>query len=60
MWACGQIGKAKAFEALDYRFESCHACMTVMSSDLISVSQDHHESSLEDTPQEGETTGDAT
>lgn len=34
--------------------------MTVMSSNLISVSQDHHEDSLEDIPQEGETTGDAT
>jgi hypothetical protein len=34
--------------------------MTVRTSDLLSVSQDHHESSLEDIPQEGETTGDAT
>lgn len=34
--------------------------MTVMASDLVSVSQDHHEESLEDIPQEGETTGDAT
>jgi hypothetical protein len=29
-----------------------------MSSDLLSVSQDHHEGDLEDVPQEGETTGD--
>lgn len=34
--------------------------MTVMVSDLVSVSQDHHETSLESVPQEGATTGDAT
>jgi len=31
-----------------------------MSSDLVSVSQDYHDGSLEPVPQEGETTGDAT
>lgn len=34
--------------------------MTVMTSDLVSVSQDHHESELEQITQEGKTTGDAT
>lgn len=57
-WACGQIGTAMVFETIDYRFESYHARMTVMTSDLIAVSQDHHEGDLEDIPQEGKTTGD--
>lgn len=30
--------------------------MTVMTSDLVSVSQDHHESDLQEVPQEGEAT----
>ena len=34
--------------------------MTVRTTDLVSVSQDHHDSDLEAITQEGETTGDAT
>lgn len=34
--------------------------MTVMTSDLVSVSQDYHDGTLEPVPQAGETTGNAT